>query len=215
MTGPMTTPGCESELVDGHTKPEVLQAGCTRSHPHENMSAMCELRTELAKANFDLAVADARTVMEFGEEEVPQFTQGLASHELLSVVTAERCTELVNLIVQAKQQLATLTLDNQRLRDKLTWARNELNYLSDGGEFPSLNAILSTPADTAALDAYVSTQVEPWKKDAELYRKLRAMHWSDSPNTLCVTYAHAVKLGYDCPSEERLDKAIAAQEPKA
>lgn len=44
--------------------------------------------------------------------------------------------------------------------------------------------------------------------DAERWRTLRALHWSDGG--LCVTYAHAVKLGYDCPSEDRLDEAVDA-----
>ena len=43
-------------------------------------------------------------------------------------------------------------------------------------------------------------------QDAKRYRWLREQHWSK--DGLCVTYAHAVKLGYDCPSGERLDEAI-------
>lgn len=34
-------------------------SGCTRSHPHENMSPMCELRTEIARLNNQLAHKDA------------------------------------------------------------------------------------------------------------------------------------------------------------
>lgn len=34
--------------------------GCTRSHPHENMSPMCVLRTEIARLNHAEAVAQAR-----------------------------------------------------------------------------------------------------------------------------------------------------------
>lgn len=45
-------------------------------------------------------------------------------------------------------------------------------------------------------------------KDADRYRKLRAMHWSDKG--LCVTMADSVKLGHDCPSLDRLDEAIDA-----
>ncbi len=67
------------------------------------------------------------------------------------------------------------------------------------------DAALSLPHDTSALDAMV--------KDAERYRKLRSMHWSDGG--LCVTNAYAVKLGHTCPSEDRLDAAIdAAMEGK-
>lgn len=44
------------------------------------------------------------------------------------------------------------------------------------------------------------------KIDAERYRALREMHWSYGG--LCVAYAHAVKLGFDCPSESRLDDLL-------
>jgi hypothetical protein len=48
-----------------------------------------------------------------------------------------------------------------------------------------------------------------YRKDAERYRWLRAQHWSDS--WLCVTYAHSVPPGCDCPSSDRLDEAIDAE----
>lgn len=49
-----------------------------------------------------------------------------------------------------------------------------------------------------------------WRKDALRYRWLRAQHWDES--TLFVVAAHhsAVRLGTDCPSDERLDEAVDA-----
>ncbi len=53
-------------LIDSHKKLErtcnqlreqLASLGCTRSHPHENMSPICELKTELARANNQLAIA--------------------------------------------------------------------------------------------------------------------------------------------------------------
>ncbi|WGY69866.1 hypothetical protein KEC55_07835 [Burkholderia cepacia] len=48
------------------------------------------------------------------------------------------------------------------------------------------------------------------KRDAERYRWLRQQHWNES--TLFVVAGHhsLVRLGTDCPSDERLDAAIDA-----
>lgn len=47
-------------------------------------------------------------------------------------------------------------------------------------------------------------------RDAERYRWLREQHWHDAD--LCVVRhpKKSVKLGYDCPSGEHLDKTIDA-----
>lgn len=55
-----------------------------------------------------------------------------------------------------------------------------------------------------------SPEVQAWKKDAELYRGLRQMHWSKSHLCVVRNPKTAVKLGSDCPSGERLDVAIRA-----
>lgn len=43
-------------------------------------------------------------------------------------------------------------------------------------------------------------------RDAKRYRALRSMHWYDKG--LCVTMVHNVRLGADCPSDERLDELV-------
>lgn len=46
------------------------------------------------------------------------------------------------------------------------------------------------------------------ERDAERYRWLRKRHWSDSTIAVVAVPKRSVKLGEDCPSEERLDAAI-------
>lgn len=58
-------------------------------------------------------------------------------------------------------------------------------------------AILALIAENAAL-----------RKDAERYRFLRQQHWNDSEFAVVCQPKKALKLGFDCPSKERLDAAI-------
>ena len=53
-------------------------------------------------------------------------------------------------------------------------------------------------------------EVEALRADAERYRWLRAQHWHDGPMCVVVAPKQSVKLGADCPSEERLDAFIYA-----
>ena len=46
------------------------------------------------------------------------------------------------------------------------------------------------------------------ERDAGRYRWLRKRHWSDSTLAVVAVPKRSVKLGEDCPSEERLDAAI-------
>lgn len=59
--------------------------------------------------------------------------------------------------------------------------------------------IFAEAADIAAL-----------RRDAERYRKLRVMHWNESPLCVVADPKRAVRLGYDCPSGERLDAMLDA-----
>jgi len=84
------------------------------------------------------------------------------------------------------QQLAILTLDNQRLREALEEVLRVARLPTD----PKYSHVLctteicrivtdelSTPTDTAALDAYVAEKVEPWKKDALIARSRKVSGW--------------------------------------
>lgn len=45
------------------------------------------------------------------------------------------------------------------------------------------------------------------EKDVKRYRWLREQHWSDNGMAV-VSKANSIKLGADCPSDDRLDKMI-------
>lgn len=53
-------------------------------------------------------------------------------------------------------------------------------------------------------------QLRRMAKDAERYRKIRAMHWNDSDLCVVLNPKDSVKLGVDCPSNERLDSMLDA-----
>lgn len=63
-----------------------------------------------------------------------------------------------------------------------------------------LYAEFSTDAAKALLEEFMA-----YKRDAERYRKLRAMHWSRSP--LCVVGAFSVGVGEQTYRGDQLDKA--------
>lgn len=67
----------------------------------------------------------------------------------------------------------------------------------------------------AALES-IKRMAEQDAKDAARYRWLRDKHWSDSVMCVVKHPMIAVKLGYECPSNDRLDEAIdaAMQEQK-
>lgn len=48
-------------------------------------------------------------------------------------------------------------------------------------------------------------------KDAKRYRWLRAQHWYDGLLAVVARPKEAVKLGFDCPSDVRLDEMIDAE----
>lgn len=51
-------------------------------------------------------------------------------------------------------------------------------------------------------------EIEALRKDAERYRWLRGQHWNKSEMAVVCQPKKAVKLGFDCPSEGRLDCAV-------
>ena len=54
----------------------------------------------------------------------------------------------------------------------------------------------------------LKTENEALRKDAERYRWLRGQHWNESEMAVVCRPKKAVRLGFDCPSEGRLDYAI-------
>ena len=51
-------------------------------------------------------------------------------------------------------------------------------------------------------------EIESLKKDAARYRWLRKQNWFDSDIAVVRSPNESIKIGYDCPSTERLDDYI-------
>ena len=79
---------------------------------------------------------------------------------------------------------------SERLRE---WSKLGIGYRRFTGE---------RQADIKA----VLDELEAMQRDAGRYRLLRSMHWNQG--RLSVTAASNVKLGVDCPTLERLDRAL-------
>lgn len=79
------------------------------------------LFSQSAKSGHDYA---SMVVMEFNGERVPQFSQGYQSHELLEVVTAERCQQLVKLIDAAPQPTDDRVRELEKDAARYRWLRN-------------------------------------------------------------------------------------------
>lgn len=58
------------------------------------------------------------------------------------------------------------------------------------------------------LEYAIKEAVEAERADAERYRWLRAQHWSEAPVCVVARPKDAVRLGYYCPSLDRLDAII-------
>ena len=84
---------------------------------------------------------------------------------------------------------------------------NEITEALAEAGYPLSNENGNTPL--RALGELVA-EVEALRADAEQYRWLRAQHWHDGPMCVVVAPKQSVKLGADCPSEERLDALIYA-----
>lgn len=65
-------------------------------------------------------------------------------------------------------------------------------------------------AQRDATIAELRAKLEGAERDAERYRWLREQHWGKASVSVVMQPKKAVKLGYDCPSLQRLDDAIDA-----
>lgn len=76
--------------------------------------------------------------------------------------------------------------------------------------FGSIEKVLSHIASLESHLASKDAEIERLRADAERYRWLRMQNWHDG--ALCVVRDpyKAVRLGFDCPSRERLDEFIDA-----
>ena len=102
----------------------------------------------------------------------------------------------------------------QRTAADLVHRDTSTTVLVQAGEIEELRrsngALLRTKDALQRELARVRAEVEALRADAEQYRWLRAQHWHDGPMCVVVAPKQSVKLGADCPSEERLDALIYA-----
>lgn len=77
-------------------------------------------------------------------------------------------------------------------------------------EREAADALSALQAENAA----VRQELEEARKNADRYRWLRQQNWSEAALCVVARPKDAVKLGYDCPSMERLDAEIDAAQPK-
>jgi hypothetical protein len=76
-----------------------------------------------------------------------------------------------------------------------------------------INAIAKTSYGSGMIDAiedFVPVPRADAEKDAARYRWLRQQHWNEADMAVVCDPKKSVKLGFDCPSGERLDDAIDA-----
>jgi hypothetical protein len=79
---------------------------------------------------------------------------------------------------------------------------------SYGAGFMDANGGVCANCDAA--NQGVEPDLDAMRKDAERYRWLRSRHWNESDMAVACHPKKSVKLGFDCPSGERLDHAIDA-----
>jgi hypothetical protein len=121
-------------------------------------------------------------------------------------------------IESLEQQAILRDLEIVRLREALAHYTDVVVSVNDPTDFSPKVAdagnhareALSAPIDLSAIARHDEEIVGPWKRDAERYRWLREQFWNESELCLVRYPKDAVKLGYDCPSLDRLDYAIDA-----
>jgi hypothetical protein len=95
-------PVCKHDIKSGQPRVFVLLPNYQKSGTPAYIHRTCR--------NEEIERISKLVVMEFNEEELPVFSQGLKSHELLSVVDAKRCTDMLEQIVNLRQQLLDISL---------------------------------------------------------------------------------------------------------
>lgn len=83
--------------------------------------------------------------------------------------------------------------------------------LSEDGKTPTVQKVLCEcmyQEDAKVIRDVLEVSTWPLFQDAMRYRWLRAQHWNDSPLAVVANPKQAIKLGHDCPSDERLDELI-------
>ena|SRR5258708_3374605 len=89
----------------------------------------------------------------------------------------------------------------------------EASLAKADAEIDGLREIINSPdamASARAANALLTAEIDGLKRDAERYRWLREQHWNEADIAVVCYPKKSVKLGFDCPSGQRLDEAIDA-----
>jgi len=139
----------------------------------------------IAKVSYGASIEEARSVSK---------TQRYAAD--LIEQQAARIAEL-----EARAGEAVAWLYDVKITKHVQTHRNDRYYSLDGGEtFVQGQPLYTNPptGDAAGKDSV----------DAARYRWLREQHWNEADMAVVCEPKKSVKLGFDCPSGERLDEAI-------
>lgn len=204
-------------------------SGCTRSHPHENMSPMCELRTEIARLNNQLAHKDAELsdlcklleTPERNEGEPTELEMHRADYEACKAAGFQSPGELLSAYKTQSKQLETRLSASSIVP---TCSRR----FTEGGFYRYSDPPLACDQalfDTFTLQSAIAEAVAPYKRDAERWknaaRLLREAYIPDGHTAPHDCFATGPKTGDyiqdliacpGCAAEDAYDAALAAKE---
>src|SRR5688572_1844512 len=107
------------QVVDSEEGGIIVMCDCTSILNHQLTTALARVK-EL----------ETKLVYEWGEDEIPVFRDNATEpHELEELVTAERCKQLVDLIVKEKARVKELEKDKERL----DWLESEQALVAYNG----------------------------------------------------------------------------------
>ncbi len=128
----------------------------------------------------------------------------LAKHRHLDRSTPALCSSAADAL---QQQAERITAQDVKCR------LYEASLAKADAEIDGLREIINSPdamASARAANALLTAEIDGLKRDAERYRWLREQHWNEADIAVVCYPKKSVKLGFDCPSGQRLDEAIDA-----
>ena len=154
-----------------------------------------------------------------------QFAKAMAEKNVLLTEMQRELDEATEYRNKLRQQLAEAQAREQELNTDQWWYKeleNAANSFDVSIDFRrAVFGVLCSYMDRArnqsrdALESAIAAVIEPYKRDAERYKWLRAQHWSESEFCVVRHPKNAARLGSRCPSDANLDaeidKAIASQ----
>ncbi len=134
----------------------------------------------------------------------PFFIEG-DDYEYDGPTYVESCNvDFAKFIVAAREGVLALLAEIGALRSQVAALQSDPNSWQSGYDEGRCIGTKTALDERGQLRA----EVEALRKDAERYRWLRGQHWNESEMAVVCHPKKGVKLGFDCPSEGRLDSAI-------